>query len=85
MLSILGNFYSVRVAIEFCQQNSSVLSTGYFGNYGSQLTEVNRRTKLMEEVAVQFLDVPVGDLKKMTGQDGLSLGNVRVADMLQAN
>lgn len=85
MLNTLRDFYSVKVTMEFCQKNSSVLSTGYFGNYGSQLAEVNRRTKLIEDVAVQFLDVPGGDLKTMTGQEGLSLGNVRVADMLQAN
>jgi hypothetical protein len=85
MSRLLTEFYSVKTAIEFCQESSSVLNSGYFGSYSSQLTEINRRTKLMEDVATQILDMPPDDLRKISGPDGVSLKNVRVVDELRAN
>jgi DNA repair exonuclease SbcCD ATPase subunit len=85
MKSLLLEFYSVKVAIEFCQHDSSVFNSGYFGSYSNQLTEINRRTKLMEDVATQMLDTPLDDIRKMTGPDGTSLQNTRIVDELQAN
>jgi hypothetical protein len=85
MLELLPTFYGTKLALELCQQNSSLFGSGYFGSYGQQLAEVNRRTKLMEDVSIQFLGVSAKDVAALKGADGLNLNNMRAVDLLQAN